>query len=415
MRLAITTAAFVAASFAVLGTSSGADSSASDSNDVRGPLDIAQTRLAQDGRSVLLTIRVHGELPPLHALERFPSRVGALDERYLCLQAEGTRIGRRLICASGHVRHSRITLGASSYGKAGATTKRGRIEAPVVKVGRALLELKLPLGQLGPGRLTWATLSGWTSAQCAPTPPTTSGVAGNDRVAVENLCLDRAPNSGFEKLRLSKPHRVGCTRSPRGSITTGNTDRKQLALTFDDGPSSYTAAVLRILDSHGAKGTFFELGASVPGNAAVMKRLIERGHEIGNHSMRHESYPGYASLRTTSARIEAATGFDPCTFRPPGGAVSSSVVGAARAAGMSTVLWDIDPRDWAQPGSGAIYSAVVSRAHPGAIALMHDGGGPRGQTIAALPQIIETLQSRGYRLVTVTELLGERFIWDEGR
>ena len=76
---------------------------------------------------------------------------------------------------------------------------------------------------------------------------------------------------------------------------------------------------------------------------------------------------------------------------------------------MSTVIWDVDPKDWSQPGSGAIYSRVVAGAHPGAIIVMHDGGGPRGQTVAALPRIIAELQSRGYDLVTVTKLLGERF------
>ena len=78
---------------------------------------------------------------------------------------------------------------------------------------------------------------------------------------------------------------------------------------------------------------------------------------------------------------------------------------------MTSILWDVDPADWATPGAGAIYSRVTSAAHPGAIVVMHDGGGPRDQTVEALPAIIENLQHRGFRLVTVSRLIGSRLIW----
>ena len=81
---------------------------------------------------------------------------------------------------------------------------------------------------------------------------------------------------------------------------------------------------------------------------------------------------------------------------------------------MSTVLWDIDTNDWRQPGTGAIYASAVS-ARPGSIVLMHDGGGSRGQTAAAVPDIVRTLRSRGYKLVTVTELMGGHFKLREKR
>jgi peptidoglycan/xylan/chitin deacetylase (PgdA/CDA1 family) len=75
---------------------------------------------------------------------------------------------------------------------------------------------------------------------------------------------------------------------------------------------------------------------------------------------------------------------------------------------MTTVLWDVDTRDWTNPGSEAIYSTAVNKAKPGSIILLHDGGGYRGQTVSALPRIISTLRSRGYRFVTVSRLLGGR-------
>ncbi len=120
-------------------------------------------------------------------------------------------------------------------------------------------------------------------------------------------------------------------------------------------------------------------------------------------------------MRETSRRIKHATGFAPCLFRPPGGAFDSRVVSDARSLGMSTVIWDVDPRDWSTPGSGAIYSRVVSATRPGSIVLMHDGGGNRSQTVAALPKIVHTLRHRGYRFVTVTRLLRQRTIWGEVR
>jgi peptidoglycan/xylan/chitin deacetylase (PgdA/CDA1 family) len=82
---------------------------------------------------------------------------------------------------------------------------------------------------------------------------------------------------------------------------------------------------------------------------------------------------------------------------------------------MTTVIWDVDPTDWSTPGTGVIYSRVVGSTRPGSIVLMHDGGGNRSQTVAALPHIISTLRGRGYSFVTVTKLLHNRIIWGPAR
>jgi peptidoglycan/xylan/chitin deacetylase (PgdA/CDA1 family) len=116
-------------------------------------------------------------------------------------------------------------------------------------------------------------------------------------------------------------------------------------------------------------------------------------------------------MAETNRRIKAASGFEPCLFRPPGGAFNSRVVSDARRLGMTTVIWDVDPADWSRPGTSAIYSRVVSATRPGSIVIMHDGGGDRSQTVAALPRIIRTLRHRGYSFVTVTKLLGNHFVW----
>jgi peptidoglycan/xylan/chitin deacetylase (PgdA/CDA1 family) len=390
--------------------------SRNDGNDAGGPLDLARARFHQEERDVVLTLRVRGGLPPLRSLKLFPSRVGADDQRYLCLAVEGRELGRRLFCPGGKTRDGQVAVGISSYGSEGATTRRRRIRAGVSKGGDGRLELRLSLREFRAGQLGWAVLSGWTGATCRPRPELAESRRRSRRAgADQNLCLDRTPEMGFAGARILELRRVGCTLASPLVHHSGSAGGKKIALTFDDGPSAYTEQVVRILDRGGAEGTFFELGLEVPGKGAVMRMALRHGHELANHSLRHEFFPGYSSLRVTSARIEAATGFRPCVFRPPGGAINSSVVSAAARNGMSTVLWDVDTRDWSLPGAGAIYSRAVEGAHPGAIVVMHDGGGNRAQTLAALPRIIRTLRARGYKLVTVTRLLGERFIFEEDR
>ena len=380
-----------------------------DPNDVEGPLDLAEARVDQQDRHVKVTIRVHDSLPPLRELSRFPSRVGATDERYLCLQVESRRHGRRLYCPAGKVRHRRIGVGVSSYGDQGAARKRDRLRAGIRRQDPDTVELTLPLSQLGPGRIRWAALSGWSGDSCvAGGGPRRHGKRRKPR-GEKDLCADRLPDAGLIRGRLRPLQRVGCSVASPLVHRAGSSRGRRIALTFDDGPSPYTKRVLGILDRAGAKGTFFVVGSEVPGDTSELRRALAHGHELGNHSLNHELHPSSASLRATSDRIRAATGFTPCTFRPPYGDYNSGTVAAAQANGMSTVIWDVDPKDWSLPGSSSIYSRVVAGAHPGAIIIMHDGGGPRGQTVAALPRIIATLQSRGYDLVTVTKLLGERF------
>jgi peptidoglycan/xylan/chitin deacetylase (PgdA/CDA1 family) len=111
-------------------------------------------------------------------------------------------------------------------------------------------------------------------------------------------------------------------------------------------------------------------------------------------------------LREGNAAIRRATGFTPCLFRPPYGSTSADLVSRANAQGMTSVLWSVDPLDWRTPGTGSIVSTVLRQASGGAIILSHDGGGPRSQTLAALPQIVRTLKGRGYKFVTLTDLLG---------
>ena len=167
---------------------------------------------------------------------------------------------------------------------------------------------------------------------------------------------------------------------------------------------------LHILKRENIKATFFEIGQEVQRYPATSRRILALGHELANHTMHHGAYPGSADIRQTNHVIKKATGFKPCLFRPPGGAVNSGVLSAARAEKVKVVNWDRDTNDWKLPGSASILNTITS-AGSGSIVLMHDGGGPRSQTVDALAAGIDRLKHRGYELVTVSELLGNRTIY----
>jgi peptidoglycan-N-acetylglucosamine deacetylase len=206
---------------------------------------------------------------------------------------------------------------------------------------------------------------------------------------------------------------TGCGHGGARFATHGPRGRKRIAIGFDDGPSDYTAQVLQVLRRFDAHATFFEIGQETTGRAAVMKKILAQGNEIGNHTLHHEFDPSSESLDETDRLIRQATGFTPCDFRPPDGQVNSGLIDRAHALGLVTVNWDVDPRDWANPGTAAIASTVIRNAHNGSIVVMHDGGGDRSETVGALPAILSHFEHRGYRFVPVEELLGHRFIYPE--
>jgi peptidoglycan-N-acetylglucosamine deacetylase len=202
---------------------------------------------------------------------------------------------------------------------------------------------------------------------------------------------------------------TGCVSRPGQVVSGRNGTGREVALTFDDGPSTtQTPAILSTLDRLHAKATFFELGRHVDGREALMNQIIASGDEIGNHSYHHPGYPGYGELAATDRKIREATGFEPCLFRPPYGLIDARVSAAARRAGLEMVLWSLDSEDDHHRGAAAIRATTLAGAGPGAIVLMHDGG-HHPQTVRALPSVIRGLRARRLRMVTVTELLGQRF------
>lgn len=191
----------------------------------------------------------------------------------------------------------------------------------------------------------------------------------------------------------------------------GSREGSAVALTFDDGPGRLTARVLDVLAAAGARATFNVLGERIEGREATLRRVLDEGHELGNHAFRHESLAGrplaaVRQLRATNAAVVRATGVRPRLFRAPYGWVSPGTVRAARLAGLTTVGWDVDPHDYEAPPATEIRARVEGAARAGSIVLLHDDRRALEGTAVALEGILETLARRGLRCVTAGELLG---------
>jgi peptidoglycan/xylan/chitin deacetylase (PgdA/CDA1 family) len=183
-----------------------------------------------------------------------------------------------------------------------------------------------------------------------------------------------------------------------------------VALTFDDGPSGqFTSRYLDALDQYGVRATFFLLGLQVQRNPGLADMIADRGHELGNHTFGHHNLR-LASLAaamqdiTLGERlIEHDSQRKILFFRPPGGNLNPPLIKMTTGMGLKIILWNIDPRDW-DPASSKehIVNNVLSNLQPGSIVVMHEG---HQRTLDALPDLIEGIRQRGYRIVTISELL----------
>jgi peptidoglycan/xylan/chitin deacetylase (PgdA/CDA1 family) len=175
-------------------------------------------------------------------------------------------------------------------------------------------------------------------------------------------------------------------------------------LTFDDGPApAWTPRVLELLARYRARATFFVLGRSAAAHPELVRQEFAAGHGVGNHTWSHRRLTGLrgaqlaAEVSATSAAIQRITGAPVRCLRPPFAAVDAASADRVRALGLRLVLWDVDPDDWLRPGARTIAGRVLGRVRPGDVVLMHDGGGDRSQTMAALEQVLATLSARGFR------------------
>lgn len=198
--------------------------------------------------------------------------------------------------------------------------------------------------------------------------------------------------------------------------------RKTIALTFDDGPSQYTPQVLDVLERYHVPATFFMIGSQIPGHAAVLRRMVEDGDEIGVHTFTHPElgavspWREHAELSATQLAISSATGYVTDLLRLPySSRVSAMTADEWRAIGRAgnyrVVFTNLDTRDWARPGTSTIVARATPRNGAGAVVMMHDGGGDRSQTVRALAELIPRLKTQGYRFDTVSHAVSVPSPW----
>lgn len=192
---------------------------------------------------------------------------------------------------------------------------------------------------------------------------------------------------------------------------------KYIALTFDDGPNpTFTPQILRILKKHNAYATFFLLGQRVSRYPSTANMIVNSGHEIGIHSYEHAFLtripPSQAQTQVnkTYNAIYRITGQKPSLFRPPYGFYNKDLLTFVERKKLQLILWTptADPHDYDNPGADVIADRVLANAKPGMIVLLHDNGGNRTQTVLALDKILTALDRKGYKSITVSNLINTR-------
>ncbi|WP_293728190.1 polysaccharide deacetylase family protein [uncultured Phascolarctobacterium sp.] len=200
-------------------------------------------------------------------------------------------------------------------------------------------------------------------------------------------------------------------------LTHGISGKKQIALTFDDGPyQPYTQKLLQVLAAKNVRATFFMVGENAARHPEIVRLVQSRGHQIALHAGYHQDL-----LKLSAPQLQENIAYGKRTLeqltdqpvrymRPPHGFKDWQVMHAMESAGLQAVNWSVIPRDWTNPGTEQIVSRVCSSAEPGAIVLLHDGDSPkqtapREQTVAATAQIIDRLRADGYEFVTIEQLV----------
>ena len=236
--------------------------------------------------------------------------------------------------------------------------------------------------------------------------PVPVAAASNRVVAIKPRARATTKRTVRRVVRSAPAHAVTSLGQIPGS--TASPGPRTVALTFDDGPTpEYTRQILDILDQYQVKATFFLLGQQVARNPDLAREIVRRGHSIANHTWDHPALNKLSAGRIdseisrTDTVIQQATGLRPTCVRPPYGAINQTVISRINGSFHNAVDWNVDPLDWKKPGAAAIVNRVLSGVRPNSIVLMHDGGGDRSETVAALPYVISALRSRGYSFSSI--------------
>jgi peptidoglycan/xylan/chitin deacetylase (PgdA/CDA1 family) len=208
------------------------------------------------------------------------------------------------------------------------------------------------------------------------------------------------------------PEKVSRNAPAESSITFSSVhvDGPYIAITFDDGPSAtLTPKLLDILAAHHIKATFFVIGENVVQHPEIVARAAREGHEIGNHSWSHPNFGKMSDegvrgqVQRTDDAIKDAAGARPTLLRPPYGSITARQKRWIHDQfGYQIILWDVDPYDWKRPGPSVVRNRILKETQPGSIVLSHD---IHPGTIEAMPSTFDALQAKGFRFVTVSELI----------
>jgi peptidoglycan/xylan/chitin deacetylase (PgdA/CDA1 family) len=220
--------------------------------------------------------------------------------------------------------------------------------------------------------------------------------------------LGQSPNTDASPAS-SSPASTPSTLAP-STYSSCHVDGPYIAMTFDDGPSvGNTTRLLDILKQRNIKVTFFMIGPNVVAHPEIARRALAEGHEIGNHSWTHPQLSKLSDQRVTEEitktqeAIKNVTGFTPTILRPPYGAITKRQrQWIENQFGLSVILWSVDPLDWKRPGASVITQRILSGAQAGAIILSHD---IHQQTVDAMPATLDALLAKGFKFVTVSELI----------
>jgi len=192
----------------------------------------------------------------------------------------------------------------------------------------------------------------------------------------------------------------------------GNVNLPEVALTFDDGPNPpFTSQILDVLQHYNVKASFFDVGYLAHRYPDLVRREMAEGHTVGNHTWNHAHLPALSTgdiikeINDTSDELQKITGTRPTFFRPPYGETDARTLTVINNRGLTTFMWNNMAYDWLKPAPSVISSRVISVARNGMIILLHDGGGDRTNTVAALSTIIQSLRARSFRFVTLRELV----------
>ena len=201
-------------------------------------------------------------------------------------------------------------------------------------------------------------------------------------------------------------------KDPGQPIRHFNTNQKVVALTFDDGPGvPYTRQILDILDKYQVKATFYVLGISAKTHPELIKEMIQKGHDIGNHSTQHDLMKKWpvAKIKTDIQKTDhilRELGYQgQITYRGPFGVNTENIAKALNELNKPHILFDFLPQDWTPISADEIYQNVITRLRPGLIITLHDGGKRRQQTVIATEKLIKSLNEQGYQFKTVSELM----------